>query len=519
MPNKLNMIISGNKNSSYSVRYEELDGRQYMVVPVTMSVPGVHHGSGGPALYTEELLSSLPDAWNGRVVVLYHPQDNAGNMISANSPEVVKDRAVGTIYNAQYNGGLKAEAYIDVEKIKEVSPETYQAIANGNIIGVSIGAYEVRENTQGEYEGESYESVVIDIVPDHLALLLNEVGACSVEDGCGIRANQQGKEVMCLNEDEKEKQSAISSFVSAMKKKLAGIFTGSLSDIDVRDLLTLALQSSTAGESYVHVLEVYPDSFVYEIEENGAYTLYRVGYAIVDGKVVLGDERQPVRKTVEYVPIVNSIGKPKIVPQISYEQIEKGERDGMNKKAIIDNLISNQQVTGYGEDTRPFLEGLTECQLGKINDLAQKAIQANEANQTQETETEGNDSPEGQQGDSEQVNQQAVSVEQSVQSNQQTTQVPALTTEQFMQLVPEPVRNALGLVMNQAQSQKASSVSNILKADPSFKKEELELMSNETLVKVERSLAGGTFVGNAGGARVGTDDGYAPAEKLWSDLP
>jgi hypothetical protein len=39
------------------------------------------------------------------------------------------------------------------------------------------------------WNGEEYEETLYDFIPDHIALLPNELGACSWADGCGVREN------------------------------------------------------------------------------------------------------------------------------------------------------------------------------------------------------------------------------------------------------------------------------------------------------------------------------------------
>lgn len=68
-----NMQTYTSTNKEYEVREETLNGREYVVVPVTMMVEGVHSGSKGPLLHTSEELGKIPESWNGMPVTVDHP--------------------------------------------------------------------------------------------------------------------------------------------------------------------------------------------------------------------------------------------------------------------------------------------------------------------------------------------------------------------------------------------------------------------------------------------------------------
>ncbi len=58
--------------STKGVRYARLEGREHVVVPMVMMVPGVHAGSNGPLLYSEDEMNRPPvvASWNHRPVVV-----------------------------------------------------------------------------------------------------------------------------------------------------------------------------------------------------------------------------------------------------------------------------------------------------------------------------------------------------------------------------------------------------------------------------------------------------------------
>ena len=179
-------------NSNYQIRQEEHQGRTHWVVPVIMMRNGVHAGSHGPLLHDINELGRFPAAWNGMPIVVGHPKDSNGNDISANSPDVIERETVGRVFNTHVDGDmLKAEVWLDYNRLSQISPTTLSYVEDQVPLDVSVGAFTDEEPRQGEWNGEQYEAIAHNHRPDHLALLPGSQGACSWEDGCGIRQNEK----------------------------------------------------------------------------------------------------------------------------------------------------------------------------------------------------------------------------------------------------------------------------------------------------------------------------------------
>jgi len=177
-------------------RHETIDGVKYLIAPAVMVAEAVLNGELLPA---EEIQRSC-EGWNGRLLTVKHPQDDDGNDVSANSPEMIEKFGAGYIFSATYDPEttkLKCEIYFDISK-KNKSPEhkaAYSAITNGKPLEVSTG-YFVTEpiDESGEKDGEKFDGVQSNILPDHFALLPGDVGAFSWEDGGGVRNNRRKKQ-------------------------------------------------------------------------------------------------------------------------------------------------------------------------------------------------------------------------------------------------------------------------------------------------------------------------------------
>lgn len=188
------IIVQTTSNENYTIRHTTHQGKPFIVVPVIMMVEGVHRGSHGPLLHTIEDLGKFPGSWDGIPIVIDHPQDEEGNYISANSPEIIDTRTVGRTYNTFVEGTrLRSEAWLNENDLRQISPDVLASLERNEIIEVSVGVFteDERLDTNGDWNGEEYSAIARNHRPDHLALLPGGTGACSVEDGCGIRANKK----------------------------------------------------------------------------------------------------------------------------------------------------------------------------------------------------------------------------------------------------------------------------------------------------------------------------------------
>jgi len=167
--------------------------KAHLVVPVVMMVEGVHNGSQGPLFHSINELGKFPESWNGIPVVIYHPEEE-GSAVSANSPAIIDKMTVGRVYGTYVEDSkLKAEIWLDEDKLNAVSPQTLEEINASKEIEVSLGMFTENKLQEGDYNGKPYVGIAENHRPDHLAILPDQIGACSCADGCGIGANVKYK--------------------------------------------------------------------------------------------------------------------------------------------------------------------------------------------------------------------------------------------------------------------------------------------------------------------------------------
>jgi hypothetical protein len=341
--------------NNYQIREETLEGKTHIVVPVIMMKEGVHNGSHGPIFHQESELSKYTEAWNGIPVTILHPSNAEGANISANSPEVMESTTVGRIFHTHYNDGLRAEAWLDKDKLQQVSPEAYGYIMQGRPLDVSVGVFSDAEPTEGEWNGETYESIAVNYRPDHLALLPGEQGACAWSDGCGIRNNTEGGSMDDLFKTFKE---------LSQKGYVVSPITNEQGYRELTQSLQSKLDALDTNSKQYYLQEVYADYFVYSVHSTeGGQTLYKRGYTVQDNGVVEFGEDSPVevRRKVNYVTM-----------QMVRTKFNNNEGGKMSKdgnlccEAKVEALIANK-LTAYTADDKEWLMGLEEAQIDKMS--------------------------------------------------------------------------------------------------------------------------------------------------------
>ena len=362
------------------------EGRDYMQFPVVMLVEGVHHGAiGDPVFYPASTIGRNVADWNRVPVPVSHPQDDNGQYILCNNADVAADWSVGFIDNARFDGSkLKANVWVDVERAENKHPGIMQAIEKD--MEVSTGLLAVEDGEPGTWNNEDYASTIIEMIPDHLALLPNQVGACSRNDGCGIRANKNKDDGMKVNiiidgndiikpMNVKILKDKIKGYASHIANEISheGIANQIYSHVDSLDVR----DNEGQYEKINFVLAIYDDYFVYAESTEGNKTLYKQNYEInEEEKLVLIDEKTEVREERKFVPVTNEQN------EMEDTMSKTNEKPCCEKK--VAELIANE-ASAFTDADKEFLEGLTEEQLDKIMD----SVQVNEeADDEQESEEE-----------------------------------------------------------------------------------------------------------------------------------
>lgn len=182
-------------NAVGKIRWETEHGRQYIVAPMTLIVPGVLNGSKGPLWYPPTEVKRGVKLWDGIPITKNHPTNPITNEhLSARDYGVLERQGLGFIRKSTFNGKHVAEGWFDAERTKRIDKRIYNALLSGDPLEVSTGLYTENENVRGVApDGRSYVAIARNYQPDHLAVLPDQTGACSREDGCGVLINREKK--------------------------------------------------------------------------------------------------------------------------------------------------------------------------------------------------------------------------------------------------------------------------------------------------------------------------------------
>lgn len=195
-----------------------LNGRSYLVAPATLIVPGVLNGSRGPLLYKPDLVERKAPTWNGIPIVVRHPKDDNGRHVSAKAPGILDKVGIGFLFESTWNviktgtdgamddgrsfsvpGKHASELWFDEEATRNFdlknNTRILASVESGSPIELSTGLFTAEDEAPANstWNGKPYTHIVVDYTPDHLAILPDEVGACSIRDGCGV-FNENGDE-------------------------------------------------------------------------------------------------------------------------------------------------------------------------------------------------------------------------------------------------------------------------------------------------------------------------------------
>lgn len=174
-----------------SAKIHKRKDREYLVSPIVILREGVLNGRLVPG----EEIQRFADGWNGRPVPVRHPKQG-NDYVSANSLDILDEVVIGNVFNVEYSdGALRGDIWIDVQRANAMGEEVAKIVENlqQNVpYEISSGYWAETEDLSGEWNGIQYNSIDRKLVPDHVAILPDEIGACSWSSGCGTpRINSQ----------------------------------------------------------------------------------------------------------------------------------------------------------------------------------------------------------------------------------------------------------------------------------------------------------------------------------------
>ena len=175
--------------NAQSLRFVKVNNRDFIVAPIKIIKEGILAGNQGALYYPRDEIALSVFDWNGRPIVLRHPIIN-GKEVSANRSDVFSTYEIGRVFNSSLDkdGSNNVEGWFDTEITKQKDIRIYDALTQGKKIEVSTGLYttKIAAPEGATFNGTPYGQIATKFKPDHLAILPDEIGACSLNDGCGV---------------------------------------------------------------------------------------------------------------------------------------------------------------------------------------------------------------------------------------------------------------------------------------------------------------------------------------------
>lgn len=177
------------------IQKKELAGKRYIVAPVTMILEGVFAGNQGPLFYDSKEISRSVASWNHKPITVGHPTV-AGQYVSGCMPETIDQFSVGMVLNTKWNDSRKrlvAEAWFEETRLDVVpgGSKIKDHLSKQEPMEISTGLFVDNEVSSGNFKGREYAGRAKNFRPDHLAVIVSGVGACSLKDGAGLLVNKQ----------------------------------------------------------------------------------------------------------------------------------------------------------------------------------------------------------------------------------------------------------------------------------------------------------------------------------------
>jgi len=301
-------------NSASNITTETIDGKPHIVVrgitPVVDDI--VMNRKLYPAAEIEKAFNTL----ERNPMPLGHPKVD-GKHVSARDVRAVNNYHVGAwLQNVSHTAGkVTGDMYVDrryaessdkgkrlINRLDEMAAGT-----NAEPIHISTGLLYSGIAANGESKGKKYNEIATNMMFDHVAVLLDEPGAGTPDEGVGIFVNSDG-------EDQQIEVASLSDASNCTKEGLVNktkfFFTNAsnFSFDDIQRAISEKLRDGRSDDNWLWPESVWPDTFVYR--DDSRY--FKQKYILDDdGKAqFVGEPVEVVRKQPEYEIKTNGANDP-----------------------------------------------------------------------------------------------------------------------------------------------------------------------------------------------------------------
>ncbi|HFI7529071.1 TPA: DUF2213 domain-containing protein [Escherichia coli] len=330
-----------------------INGQEHYVIRGAVPIVDDIVMNGG--LYPAEEINNSYQTMEGKLMPLPHPMVD-GKYVSANDPRAINAYHVGAwAQNVSKSGDqVVMDVYIN-KAVAETKPDGKRLInrldemiagTNTDPIHLSTGLLTNKEKKSGESKEKKYTWIARNMQFDHIAILLDEPGAGTPEEGVGMFVNADGQE------GEVETASLIdaaNSLKDGLVNKVKFFLThnSDASFDEIYQMLREAIRAPSGSDAYRYVVTVWPDKFIYEEGSK----LFQQKYLIDDNAVTLvGEPIEVVRKPTEYEVKTNGEQNPMKQKMIAALNAAGVTTEGLTDDQVWDAYNQQMQKKAGGGD-------------------------------------------------------------------------------------------------------------------------------------------------------------------------
>lgn len=330
-----------------------INGQEHYVIRGAVPIVDDIVMNGG--LYPAEEINNSYQTMEGKLMPLPHPMVD-GKYVSANDPRAINAYHVGAwAQNVSKSGDqVVMDVYIN-KAVAETKPDGKRLInrldemisgTNTDPIHLSTGLLTNKEKKSGASKEKKYTWIARNMQFDHIAILLDEPGAGTPEEGVGMFVNADGQE------GEVETASLIdaaNSLKDGLVNKVKFFLThnSEASFDEIYQMLREAIRAPSSSDVYRYVMTVWPDKFIYEEGSK----LFQQKYLIDDNAVTLvGEPIEVVRKPTEYEVKTNGEQNPMKQKMIAALNAAGVTTEGLTDDQVWDAYNQQMQKKAGGGD-------------------------------------------------------------------------------------------------------------------------------------------------------------------------
>lgn len=261
-------------NSASNITTETIDGKPHIVVRGI--TPVVDDIVMNRKLYPAAEIGKAYNTLERNPMPLGHPKVD-GKHVSARDVRAVNNYHVGAWFqDVKHTGGkVSGDMYVDrryaesSEKGKRLVNRLDEMASGANVdpIHISTGLLYSGIAANGESKGKKYNEIATNMMFDHVAVLLDEPGAGTPDEGVGIFVNGEGEEqeIEVVNLDDSNNPDPQDPAFKSFFNQLKAFFSANSNSVEeetnpMKELITNALKAKgkeVEGKTEAELMDAY----------------------------------------------------------------------------------------------------------------------------------------------------------------------------------------------------------------------------------------------------------------------